>query len=107
MDLRLPITTVNGEPIEDLVRALRPLVGLLSATVDALVRGEPPDGHLVLVPCIKRALLPIWLELREFDDAELADLTPGEAFVLLLTLVEVLVDQVDEAMQRNAGRCAA
>ena len=107
MELRLPITTVNGEPIEDLVRALRPLVRTLSDSVDALVRGEPPAGHLVLVPCVKRALLPIWLELWESNDLDIAEITPGQAFTLLLTIVETLVDQIDQALQTNARQRAA
>lgn len=106
MDLQLPITTVNGEPIETLVLALPPLVRAMSARVDALVRGEP-YGRLVLAPCVRRALLPIWIERCEDDDVDLADLGPAEFFSLLITVVDCLVDQVDEAVRHNLLRAAA
>lgn len=63
MDLRLPITTINGEPIEDVGRALPSLVNSLTERVHAMQRLEP-CGRILLAPCLRRALLPIWLELR-------------------------------------------
>lgn len=107
MDLRLPITTINGEPIEDLVLALPPLVRALLARLDALVRGEPV-GRIVLVPCVLRALLPIWMDLRPQGlDGQPADLRPEQALSLLITMITFLVDQVDEALIQNASRAAA
>lgn len=100
MDLELPITTINGEPIGPLVLALPPLVRAVSDRVSALVRGDPCP-RVVLVPCVRRALLPIWMDLLRSDDGEPIELEPGEALLLLITALECLVDQVEDAVWHN------
>ena len=106
MDLHLPITSVNGEPIEDLVRALPPLVRAIDARLEALVRGVP-DGRIVLVPCVERALLPIWLDVCDEDDVDPDDVGPIPFLALFITIVDRLVDQVVAALTYNATRAAA
>ena len=106
MDLRLPITTIKGEPIEDVGRALPSLIDSLSHRVHALENREP-CGRIVLAPCLRRALLPIWIDLALADGPDPPELSPIAAFLVLLTSVERLVDQVDAALDVNWSRSAA
>lgn len=105
MDLHLPTTTVNGEPIDDLVLAVPPLLGALSSRIESALRDEPLD-RLVLVPCVQRALVPIWIGLREADELHPAPLEPVQALVLLGTAIFDLFELVDDALRYNAV-CAA
>lgn len=100
MDLELPITTINGEPIGPLVLALPPLVRAVSDRVSAHVRGDPCP-RIVLVPCVRRALLPIWMDLLRSDEGGPTELQPGEALLLLIRALECLVDQVEDAVWHN------
>ena len=107
MDLHLPITTINGEPIEPLVLALPPLVRAVAAHVDALVHDEP-TRKIVVAPCVRRALLPIWHERFPLGpDWRVEDLSPFEACCLMLDLLEALVGQVEAALLLNEVRRAA
>lgn len=106
MDLRLPITTINGEPIEYVGPALLALGDSLGDHLRALERGEP-FGRLVLPPCVLRALAPIWIELRLADGPDPPELSPDTFLVTYLIAVERLFEQWSEAVDHNwSSRCA-
>lgn len=106
MDLHLPITTVNGEPIEPLVLALPPLVRAVAAHVDALIH-DRSTRRIVVAPCVRRAILPIWQERFPLGpDWRVEDLSAFEACYLMLDLLEVLVGQVESALLFNDRRAA-
>jgi len=106
MDLRLPITTINGEPIDDLRCALPALLDSLAERLEAIQRGEG-HGRIVLVPCLRRALVPIWIELRLAHGDEPPELSPTASLLTLITAVRRLVDQVGAAADHNWSRSAA
>lgn len=106
MDLRLPITTINGEPIEDVGRALPAIVDSLHEFTHAISSGEQP-GRLVLAPCIQRALVPIWTDLRHADGIDPPELSPEASLRTLVNAVGVLVDQLIDAVDHNWSRSAA
>lgn len=106
MDPQLPVTTINGEPIEDVVSALAPLITALSKRIATIQRGEHAD-RIVLVPCLRNALVPIWIDLRQADGTDPPDLSPRDSFLMLIAAVGHLVDQVADAVHHNRSRAAA
>ena len=100
MDLRLPITTINGQLIEDVGPALLALSESLGVHLRAFERGEP-FGRLVLAPCVLRALVPIWIELRLADGPDPPELSPDALLMTFLIAVERLFEQWSEAVDHN------